>query len=230
VPNFLDNPIFNALTTVDSEKNIGSSSYCYLDKAVAPFIGMESWDKKSQQKMINEVPADRSWFLLIKDAVEFIDEINVTLSMPLFQFHCPGKEKVPVMIDDKKIVPLDKSKVDEMIALTKLTNPGPFRERTIEFGNYHGIFENGKLMAMGGERLHLPGMTEISAICTHPDAQGKGYGNMIVNFLTHDLFKKEQIPFLHVKTENESAIKIYERQGYEIRERIMFYVFRKAEG
>jgi predicted GNAT family acetyltransferase len=114
-----------------------------------------------------------------------------------------------------------------MIALTALTKPGPFRKRTIEFGNYHGIFENGKLVAMGGERLHIDGYSEVSAICTHPDHQGKGHGAKIVQYLTADIHRKGQIPFLHARADNIKAMDVYKRQGYEVRAPIEFYIFKK---
>jgi hypothetical protein len=42
--------------------------------------------------------------------------------------------------DASGIVPLTEKDIPEMIALTRLTKPGPFGTRTIEFGNYEGIF------------------------------------------------------------------------------------------
>ena len=62
-----------------------------------------------------------------------------------------------------------------MIELTALTKPGPFGTRTHELGLYVGIRDQGRLVAMAGERLKVPGYTEISAVCTHPDHVGKGY-------------------------------------------------------
>src|SRR5437588_2041096 len=58
--------------------------------------------------------------------------------------------------------------VPEMLALVARTKPGPFLPRTVELGTYLGIRRNGALVAMAGERLHPPGFTEISAVCTDP--------------------------------------------------------------
>ncbi|HVG42779.1 MAG TPA: GNAT family N-acetyltransferase, partial [Chitinophagaceae bacterium] len=65
--------------------------------------------------------------------------------------------------------------VEQMMQLATLTKPGPFGPHTIDFGYYYGIFEEGKLVAMTGQRLHVAHFTEISAVCTHPDHLGKGY-------------------------------------------------------
>ncbi len=224
----LDNPIWNALTSVDAGKNIGSHGLAYLDKEIAPFMGMNTWDENSQREIIRHAPPGRSWFLLIKGDVKFIEELEMISSIPLYQCFCPSINK-SIAEKDCRIIPLSTTNVDEMIALTTITRPGPFRKRTIEFGNYHGIFEDGKLVAMGGERLHLNGLTEISAICTHPNFQGRGYGAAIVRYLTDAVMQKNEIPFLHARMDNIKALEVYKREGYEIRSEIQFYIFREKK-
>ena len=51
--------------------------------------------------------------------------------------------------------------LDDMIALVALTEPGPFRPRTIELGGYIGIFHDDELVAMAGQRLRPPGYCEV---------------------------------------------------------------------
>ena len=223
----LDNPIWNALNSRDSDKNIGSKDFAFFDAEIAPFIGMPSWDEKSQKKFFENVPSNRSWFLLMVDEINFIDEIEIALSIPLYQFICPKLENSPACKKDMEIVALNENNIDEMIALTHLTKPGPFTKRTIEFGNYHGIFEDEKLVAMVGERLHIDGYTEISAICTHPDYRGLGFGAKMTHYLAASVFQKGQIPFLHVRADNSRAQDVYKRLGFEIRSKIQFYIIRK---
>lgn len=223
----LDNPIWNALNSRDRDKNIGSEEFSFFDIETAPFIGMKFWDEENQKKLIANVPSDRSWFLLIAEEVNFIEELEIVFTIPLYQFICPKLGEAPTLKKNIEIVVLNESNIDEMIALTELTKPGPFRKRTIEFGNYHGIFEDGKLVAMGGERLHVDGFTEISAICTHPDYRGFGYGAIITDFLAESVIKKGQIPFLHARVDNINAISVYKKLGFEIRSKIQFYIFKK---
>ena len=225
----LANPIYNALTTADKSRNIGSEEIAFMDIEMSPFIGMRSWSTIQQQKLLDPALPKRTWFLLIEKEVDFIENLQVSLTLPLFQCVCTSL-KAPLPAKKKiDLVPLNESHIDEMIALTTLTKPGPFRKRTIEFGNYHGIFEEGQLVAMGGERLHLDGLTEISAICTHPDFQGRGYGAQIVHFLAADIMKRGLTPFLHARADNTKAMDVYKRIGFEISRRIEFYVFR-ADG
>jgi hypothetical protein len=160
----LDNPIWNALTTTERDKNIGTIDFAFFDAEIAPFIGMPNWDKYHQQELFKNVPDNRNWFLLIGHEVDFIEDIDIAFSLPLYQFTCSNLNKEPITKKQIEMVPLNENHVDEMIALTQLTKPGPFTKRTIEFGGYYGIFEHDKLVSMGGERLHINNFTEISAI------------------------------------------------------------------
>ncbi len=117
----------------------------------------------------------------------------------------------------EKMIPLVKKDIPQMFDLIGLTNPGPFSMRTIEFGNYTGIFAGRNLVAMAGQRLHPEPYVEISAVCTHPDHAGKGYGNALIQKQVHDVLNAGNIPFLHVRESNEHAIKLYKSLGFEIR-------------
>jgi predicted GNAT family acetyltransferase len=114
-----------------------------------------------------------------------------------------------------------------MIQLAKLTKPGPFGRRTIDFGNYFGIFEKDKLIAMTGQRLHVQNFTEISAVCTHPDHTGKGYANKLLQHQLQLILKQGQQPFLHVRDDNQRAITLYERMGFSISRTMNFYFMKK---
>jgi len=223
----LDNPIWNALITKDKAKNIGLGNIAYMDAAVAPFIGMPHWDKKNQEELLRNVPTDRKWFLLISEKPNFVDGLETHLYLPVYQFTCTKLGEAPICKKEVEFLPLDENHIDEMLALTQLTKPGPFTKRTIEFGGYVGIFENGKLVAMGGERLHLDGLTEISAICTHPDYQGLGYAAKITHHLASSAIDKGEIPFLHARSDNVKAIALYKRLGFEFRSDIHFYILKQ---
>jgi ribosomal protein S18 acetylase RimI-like enzyme len=223
----LDNPIWHALNSSDSDKNIGNTEIAWFDASIAPFIGMPNWEETSQRKLLQEAPSERSWFLLIADEVQFIPEYNIVFSIPLYQFVCNNVGPEPKTKYQIQITPLNSSHVEEMIALTAMTKPGPFMQRTIEFGNYHGIFVNRKLVAMGGERMHINNYTEISAICTHPDFQGQGFGAAITHFLAKSVIRKGQTPFLHARVDNNKAMDVYRRQGFEMRKKICFYIFKR---
>jgi len=116
----------------------------------------------------------------------------------------------------------------EMIELTSLTKPGPFGTRTHELGTYLGIRSAGKLVAMAGERLKVPGHTEVSAVCTHPDHTGHGYARLLTTEIMRRIRDRGETPFLHVRGDNTRAIDLYKRLGFRERKSGHFAVLRKT--
>ncbi|MFY9931472.1 MAG: GNAT family N-acetyltransferase, partial [Streptosporangiaceae bacterium] len=116
--------------------------------------------------------------------------------------------------------------VPEMLALTGRTKPGPFLSRTVEMGTYLGIRRGGVLVAMAGERLHPPGWTEISAVCTDPAWRGHGLASRLVLAVAAGIRARGEIPFLHALASNVTAIRLYEELGFRLRRRVVFSVTR----
>ena len=126
-----------------------------------------------------------------------------------------------------KIVTLGPADVPAMQALVELTHPGPFRARTIELGTYIGIREDRRLVAMAGERTWIGDFREVSAVCTHPDAQGRGYAPMLISRIVNRMLRAGQTPFLHAESGNEVAIEIYRRLGFAERTRLALLYAKK---
>lgn len=112
------------------------------------------------------------------------------------------------------IVPLNKEQMPDMLSLATLTKPGPFGTRTHELGNFFGIYHEGLLAAMAGERLKIPGYTEISAVCTHPSHLGKGYASALTQKVADGIAARGETAFLHVRGDNQRAIDVYARLGF----------------
>jgi GNAT superfamily N-acetyltransferase len=111
-------------------------------------------------------------------------------------------------------VPLGPQHVDEAVALARLTRPGPFGPRTIELGEYFGYVDDGRLVAMAGERMAAGGLREISGVCTHPGHQGRGYAKRLVQKLVMRQLARAETPFLHVMSANRHAHDLYLRMGF----------------
>ena len=112
--------------------------------------------------------------------------------------------------------PLDASHRDAALALATLTRPGPFGPRTIELGDYVGCFDpnGGALVAMAGERMHAGRLREVSGVCTHPAAQGRGLARRLMLHLVARQLARGETPFLHVMRTNANAHALYERMGF----------------
>jgi ribosomal protein S18 acetylase RimI-like enzyme len=122
------------------------------------------------------------------------------------------------------IITLTVADVPDMIELIDAARPGPFTPRSIEMGRFFGIRQDGKLVAMAGERFRLPDYCEISTVCTHPDWQGNGYARRLCSLLIHDNWQKGIIPFLHVNPENSPALRLYESLHFTRRDSLKVVV------
>jgi GNAT superfamily N-acetyltransferase len=104
-----------------------------------------------------------------------------------------------------------------MRELTRIAFPDFFRERTHELGLYLGIYEGERLIAMAGERLALPGLQEISGVCTHPDFGGRGHARRLTRALMARHRRRGVGSFLHVSEGNAGARRLYQSMGFEVR-------------
>jgi len=83
----------------------------------------------------------------------------------------------------------------------------------MELGNFYGIFEGERLMAMAGQRTRVPGFVEVSAVCTHPDARGRGYAGNLMREVMSDIFEEGRTPYLHAFADNP-AVRLYQSLGF----------------
>jgi GNAT superfamily N-acetyltransferase len=125
-----------------------------------------------------------------------------------------GNVPLPASPDGPVPVRLQADHVPAMLELVAMTNPGPFGPRTFELGDYFGFFEGSRLVAMAGERMRAGVLREISAVCTHPDHQGRGYARTLVATLIRRQVERGELPFLHVMQANHGARELYRRMGF----------------
>ena len=223
----LDNPAWNALASGNKQLSNGNEQVKYFDKEVSPFVGLQKNSTDNFATLYELVPHNSPVLFVTTAEMEIPRPWKVLNTIRGLQMICDAE---PGPLDaGLQLVPLTNEHVRQMLALTKLTNPGPFAERTIDFGHYHGIFEEGKLAAMAGQRLHAFEYAEVSAVCTHPDHTGKGYARQLLMHQVHRIRAAAGIPFLHVRYDNERAIRVYEHLGFTTRTEVHFYVLQKAE-
>ncbi len=220
-----DNPVWQALSSRQAHFNIGSNFLRFFPADVSPFVAMQHWDERDLPLLMQHLPANRSFSVMIARPVQLPDNLEIVFTCPLFQMCCI--KLLPSFNPALNIHTLGYEDVNLMLELTNKTKPGPFLERTIEMGRYYGVFDNGVLVSMAGERLRLDGFTEISAICTDPEHLGKGYASVLTSQVAQTILAEGNIPFLHVKTDNVRAIEVYRRVGFEIRTEVYFAIFRR---
>jgi GNAT superfamily N-acetyltransferase len=225
VEQILHNPVYHGLISGDQHLGLGSENVKYFDEAVSPFAGFDEGYEQGFEELYDLLPVGRNILYAIPQPIatpkgwQLLHEIK-------------GVQMVYESVGDvlpiaSMPVPLDAPYAAEMVELAKVTKPGPFGLRTIEFGYYYGIFDQDKLVAMTGQRLHPQQYTEVSAVCTHHDHLGKGYASILVKHQVQLILHQGKIPFLHVREDNSRAIALYERLGFRISRNMNFYFMRR---
>ncbi|CAN5784599.1 GNAT family N-acetyltransferase [soil metagenome] len=123
---------------------------------------------------------------------------------------------------------LTEADAPEMLALATLTEPGPFFEATHRLGAFVGIKQDGRLVAMAGERMRPEGFTEVSGVCTHPDHRGRGYAGRLMQVVAGRITARGETPFLHSYASNLGAISLYQSLGFAIRREVTATVLANA--
>ena len=116
----------------------------------------------------------------------------------------------------------------EVLALAQLTQPGPFLARTHVMGRFRGIRVDGRLAAMAGERMRMPGYTEVSGVCTHPDFRGRGFARCLSAIVANAIQARGETPFLHAWKDNHPAIALYEQLGFRLRAEVNVAMLERA--
>ncbi|AMR30815.1 hypothetical protein A0256_04940 [Mucilaginibacter sp. PAMC 26640] len=221
----LDNPAWSALTSGNKNLSNGSDTVKYFNKDVSPFVGFKENNEESFDQLYQLITQERTLGFISPDEVDIPAAWEVILALPCFQMIYAGEVAQPDAAI--KIVPLTDSHIPQMLALTQLTNPGPFAERTIDFGHYYGVFDKDQLVAMAGQRMHIFNYAEISAVCTHPDHLGRGYAKALLQYQANRILNAGDTPMLHVRFDNHRAVQVYESLGFYKRKEIFFYIIKK---
>jgi ribosomal protein S18 acetylase RimI-like enzyme len=221
----LDHPIWTALTTTQQGWAEGDARARRYPVSVAPFAAMADMSAESFAALGSLMSDTDMAVLFTPDAVGAPPAFKIVLAETGEQMIGTPVETPVRGID---IVTLGPSDVPAMIELTALTKPGPFSARTHELGTFLGIRAGNQLVAMAGERMKPAGYTEITAVCVHPSHRGRGYGQVLLGAIARQIVARGEVPFLHVFTNNESAIALYRRQGMEIRRRLHVTVLQKT--
>ncbi len=223
----LDNVIWNALTTRQAHFALGGNGARKFVPEVSPLAAFEHESPAGYTALAKLLDKNSTAGVFIDQAYESQPDWTFVAGAPLLQMVCENDREANAA-EETEIVELGTPDSPEMIELTTLTKPGPFGARTHEFGCYYGIRVGGKLVAMAGERLKVPGYTEVSAVCTHPDHTGKGYAAALMSKVMQGIKERGEIPFLHVRGDNTRAIDVYHRLGFKDRVSRHFAVLRKT--
>jgi ribosomal protein S18 acetylase RimI-like enzyme len=224
----LDNVIWQALTTRHAQFAESFDDARRFVREIGPLGAFRDHGAKGYSSLAGLVEAGGTVGLFLDEPYEPRSGWSFVVGAPLLQMIADNGIAAHIGPDpNRELVELGLRDSPEMIELTTLTKPGPFGTRTHELGTYLGIRTGGKLVAMAGERLKVPGHTEVSAVCTHPDHTGKGYARVLMTEIMRRIRERGETPFLHSRGDNTRAIAVYKLLGFRERKLGHFAVLRK---
>lgn len=216
----LDNMVWEALGGPQFRLGATDGLVRHFDPTIAMFAAVaDPWSAD-----FATLPAGHSFGFVTTARVPFPAHVEVLREADITQM-VAEQPRLAAPRDD--LVALTDSHVPEMMALTELTRPGPFAVRTNKMGKYWGVVEDGRLVAMAGERLRLPGFGEVSAVCTHPDHRGRGHARALISKVAEGIVARGETPFLQAYPDNVAAIALYESLGFAVRCPLVFTVVRR---
>jgi predicted GNAT family acetyltransferase len=214
----LDRPVWSSLSTSHAALSVGNAlarryapdvnlfaSAC--DDTVEALAALAALVRRGERVFVLQIPqiVVPSSLMAVKEAQGV--QMTATRSVAAAAGH-------------EQVVQLTDADAPEMLALAKLTEPGPFLTRTHTMGVFIGIRIGGRLAAMAGERFRFPGYTEVSGVCTHPDFRGRGLARQLSAAVAAAIEARDERPFLHAWKTNRPAIALYESLGFEIRNEV----------
>jgi predicted GNAT family acetyltransferase len=221
----LDRPIWHALTSRQADFALGAGQARRFAADIGPLAGAPDESDESLRALADLLAVDGTLVLFARDG-------DALPPGAMIERQGEGLQMVATRLFDPtpppSVIALTDADAPEMLALAKLTEPGPFRTRTHALGQFWGFHENGMLVAMAGERMRLPGYGEVSAVCTHPDHRGRGHAARLLQFVAAQIEARGDTPILHSYAGNTGAIRLYEALGFETRIECVFRFLRPA--
>ncbi len=224
-PTLLDNMAWHALSGPQSELATWSSNRCAVryQRKVSPICATDRIDDEAWDGLA-ELAGPGGYVALFRDSVSsppdgwkkvFNEEISQYVAVDL-----PDPPDIPML-------ELGEPDAEEMVALAKLTEPGPFSIETYRTGRYFGVRQEGRLIAMAGQRMQAEGWGEVSAVCVHPDGLRQGLGAAMTLAAAKEIADRGDRPMLHVRDGNDPAHALYLKLGFEVRRMISVGIFRR---
>lgn len=222
----LDRPVWSALTTGQAHLAQGGGLALRFPADHGPFAALARQGSDCEAALRDLVPEASQIWMLEHDPPSLPSGLKLASSAPINQMWLKTLTSAPD--PDIEILPLGEADAKEMLALATLTRPGPFAANTHRLGRFVGLRQDGALIAMAGERMKPQGYTEVSGVCTHPDARGRGYAGLLMREVISHILARGEIAFLHTYPDNAPAIALYEALGFVKRQDMTALVYERS--
>lgn len=226
-PHPLDRPIWSSLTGRLAHLRVGTPAAWRFERAVNVFVAPRDFSNEAIAAVADLVAPGEEVVAIEPQPLPTPPGFERVKDAPLVQLF-PERRIDPVQPGGVELLEMGDADADDLLALATLTKPGPYVRLTHRMGRFVGVRQDGRLIAMGGERFVAPGHTEISAICVHPDYQGRGLGRHLSAFIADRIYARGETPFIQAWSTNTPAVGLYQSMGFAIRRELDVSVLRKA--
>lgn len=208
----LERPVWHALNGRQVGLAVASGPAVRIDPRYGPFAAAaDRSDEALRALAATLADADDAIGMVEAEPWPVPPDLGVIRTGELLQMVCeepdPGEP-------DPRVVRLDEADAPEMAELALATEPGPWGSLTHRYGSFYGIRVDGRLAAMAGERMLLPGLAEVSGVCTWPEFRGQGMAAALIREVVRGFVARGDTPFLHSYAHNTGAIRLYEMLGF----------------
>jgi predicted GNAT family acetyltransferase len=221
----LERPVWSSLTTHHASLSEGGTLARRFARDVNLFASACDETPEAAVALAQLVMPGESVFVLQASGIDLPPGLVETRAAKGVQMVAARGTKFEVSGGDIQL--LTDEDAPEMLALARLTEPGPFLPRTHVMGTFRGIRSGGRLVAMAGERLRFPGYTEVSGVCTHPEFRGRGFARRLSSVVAAGIEARGDQAFLHAWKTNVAAISLYEGLGFEVRTEVCVAVLKR---
>ena len=215
----LDRPVWSMLTGRQAHLAEGDARAVRIDRGYGPFGAAADRSDTAQAALAALVPADSELWIVEGERWPVPPGTREVKRAVLAQMVAEGSppEARP---GEPAIVALGEADAGEMAALAGHAQPGPWSTTTHRYGPFFGIREDGRLLAMAGQRMLMPGMAEVSGVATWEDCRGRGLARALIGHVMRAMAARGETPFLHSYADNAGAIALYESLGFRIRREV----------
>ena len=222
----LDRPVWSMLTGRQAHLAEGGDRAVRIDRGYGVFGAAADGSPDAQAALARLVPDDGEIWIVEDEPWPVPPGTREVKRAILAQMVAEGAPPEP-RDREPAILPLGEADAAEMAALADHAKPGPWGAKTHRYGPFFGIRENGRLLAMAGQRILVNGMAEVSGVSTWEDCRGRGYARTLIGHVMREMVARGERPFLHSYADNAGAIALYESLGFRIRREVHVLVIAK---